>query len=138
MDNIFWTKLFIYPYFFGSNTFWHKVFGLGLFFHQQFFRPKFFWQKTTTTTSTLLGFDTIEINLVDQNLCVANGLVWFTKSKNNFVFNSGRFAPFFKPIFAFGGVIIRPLKSTIFLDYVRNPSGTWYLTYSILIFNDYP
>ena len=45
-----------------------KVFGHWLFLDQNFFVPDFFLTKTTTiittTTRTLMGFDTIEINLV--------------------------------------------------------------------------
>ena len=42
-----------------SNTFRSNVFGHGFIFNQQFF-----YKNNNTKTTTLMGFDTIEINLV--------------------------------------------------------------------------
>ena len=42
-----------------------KFFVQGLFLDQKVFGPYFLWKKITTTTTTILiGFDIIEINIV--------------------------------------------------------------------------
>ena len=72
---MFWTKTFQDLSFFYLNLFLDpmllglKFFGHGLFLDQKIADPIFFLTKTTiistTKTKTLLGFDTIEINLVN-------------------------------------------------------------------------
>ena len=61
-SQIFFQK-FLYPTFFGATTFLDLT-----FFEQNFFGPNLFLTKTTSmitiTTTIIMGFDTIEINLV--------------------------------------------------------------------------
>ena len=62
-QNFFGPDLFVTQIFFGSNTFRSNVFWTWIFFNQNIF-TKLTTTITTTTTKTLMGFDTIEINLV--------------------------------------------------------------------------
>ena len=100
LDNIFLDNTFYLPKYFLDPTLLTLVFGLGLFLDQQFFNL-FFLTKTTTaittkTTTILMVFDTIEINLVILfirmrsnklypftiiNLCWSQSLIYC--SKNN-------------------------------------------------------
>ena len=66
-QNFFWNKTFYDLTFstqilFGSKTFWLKFFGHGYFLDKKLFLTK--TTATIITTTTFMGFDTIEINLV--------------------------------------------------------------------------
>ena len=75
---IFWTKIFweitfLLKFSLDPKLLGLKFFGHGLFLDQQVFGPNFFLSKTTTTitattTTNLMGFDTIEIYLVLQQV----------------------------------------------------------------------
>ena len=57
------TLIFFTQILFGFNTFWLQVFWTWIFLDQKMFFTNFLSTRTTTTTETLMDFDTIEMNL---------------------------------------------------------------------------
>ena len=88
----FWITIFLENFFgdtfFWTHIFWEIIFGSKIlqllflekcFLDKDCFEPNFFLTRTTITTSiTLMGFDTIEINLVfflNGNMRLFSGLL---------------------------------------------------------------